>query len=179
MIHTKSNFLSQDEINQILEKHNHDLIESQIVKDDSTDCIDTSVRNNLSTFIQNEDNTLALKIAKHIHIVNKEEYKFQLIGCEPLQLSHYKPGMFYKKHLDVLSLLEDTQRKITFVIQLTPEENYEGGELVIHTSSTPNYVTKKQGSIVVFPSFLLHEVNPILSGERFSLVGWCYGLRLK
>ena len=31
------------------------------------------------------------------------------------------------------------------------------------------------GAVVVFPSFQLHRVFPVLSGERYSLVVWLHG----
>ena len=32
-----------------------------------------------------------------------------------------------------------------------------------------------QGAVVVFPSYQLHRVYPVLSGERYSLVVWMHG----
>ena len=36
-----------------------------------------------------------------------------------------------------------------------------------------------RGSIVVFPSFLYHEVKPITKGTRYSLVVWFIGKPFK
>ena len=34
---------------------------------------------------------------------------------------------------------------------------------------------KEQGCLIVFPSYVLHEVTPIIKGERNSLVVWTTG----
>jgi PKHD-type hydroxylase len=175
MFYTKDNILTQEEIQQIFDSKEYKFTQSSLLSDG----VDANIRNSLDTFLQDEFQWLSLKIAKHIHIINKEHYKFQLIACESLQLTHYKEGMFYKAHLDIEPFTEDTQRKLTFVIQLSNENDYDGGDLIIHTSSIPSYAPRQQGSITVFPSFLLHEVTPITRGERYSLVGWCYGIRLR
>lgn len=33
----------------------------------------------------------------------------------------------------------------------------------------------EQGTLISFPSFMLHRISPLLAGERRSLVGWCMG----
>ena len=52
--------------------------------------------------------------------------------------------------------------------------DYEGGELVIceHEDADP---VKAIGSVIVFPSFLEHQVRKIVKGERWSLVAWVHG----
>ena len=39
--------------------------------------------------------------------------------------------------------------------------------------------TLEVGTVVVFPSFVWHKVEPIIKGTRFSLVGWYLGERFK
>ncbi len=38
---------------------------------------------------------------------------------------------------------------------------------------------KKQGTLIVFPSYTLHEVTPVTKGERNSLVTWVTGKPFK
>jgi len=72
-------------------------------------------------------------------------------------------------------------RKISMTINITDPVDYEGGELKFdlgnHTQNrilTANQA-RKQGSIVVFPSFLDHCVTPVTRGTRYSLVLWSLG----
>jgi len=38
---------------------------------------------------------------------------------------------------------------------------------------------KEQGTLILFPSYTLHEVKPITKGERNSLVSWVTGKQFK
>lgn len=55
---------------------------------------------------------------------------------------------------------------------------YEGGEFWVNPSR-PFQVTdfKDAGDLIVFPSLLWHEVKPVTSGTRHSLVTWFNGPR--
>ena len=54
-------------------------------------------------------------------------------------------------------------------------DNYKGGELEFKDSHKNISLNLTKGDMVVFPSFLLHRVKPILDGTRISLVGWIVG----
>ena len=34
---------------------------------------------------------------------------------------------------------------------------------------------KKQGTLIMFPSYMLHEVKPVTKGERITLTYWMVG----
>jgi PKHD-type hydroxylase len=93
---------------------------------------------------------------------------------EPLQISEYGVGHFYDWHLDIGKGAASI-RKISFVVQLSEETDYAGGELEllsnIHTKTQP----KTRGTIVLFPSYILHRVTRVTRGTRMSLVGWVGG----
>jgi len=78
-------------------------------------------------------------------------------------------------------------RKISVTCQLTDGSEYTGGELQFDTRSydphmrdeDKHVITSKEilpkGSIVVFPSFVWHRVQPVTRGTRYSLVIWNLG----
>lgn len=72
-------------------------------------------------------------------------------------------------------------RKISVTINLSREETYEGGLLKFdfgpHAQTRFKECTeiKKQGSMIVFPSFQYHQVTPVTKGTRYSLVVWITG----
>ena len=73
-------------------------------------------------------------------------------------------------------------RKISVTINLTDPVNYEGGNLKFdfgpHSSKERFYECteiRPQGSMIIFPSFLHHQVTPVTKGVRYSLVAWCVG----
>ena len=70
-------------------------------------------------------------------------------------------------------------RKLSMVLQLTDPSQYEGGNLQLMTSGEPITVRKQRGLVVVFPSYVLHQVTPVTNGNRQSLVSWITGPTFK
>lgn len=72
-------------------------------------------------------------------------------------------------------------RKLSMTLNLNAPNNYEGGNLTFDFGSHALKrfheceEIKPQGSLVVFPSFLYHQVTPITQGTRYSLVLWSLG----
>lgn len=73
-------------------------------------------------------------------------------------------------------------RKISMTINLNPPGEYEGGELEFdfgpHATENRFFICdeiKPQGSIIIFPSFIHHQVKPVTRGTRYSLVMWQLG----
>ena len=105
---------------------------------------------------------------------NRQLYKLDLYGfTEKLQFTEYEgQGSHYDWHPDIGPNM--TKRKISIVVQLSDEKDYEGGELLINTGQLL-VPSKSQGSVILFPSFLMHKVEPLRSGNRYSLVSWVSG----
>jgi PKHD-type hydroxylase len=69
-------------------------------------------------------------------------------------------------------------RKLSVVVQLSNPRDYEGGEFQFSEVESPSSdLWSKQGSILVFPSYLTHRVTEVTSGVRYSLVSWIRGPR--
>jgi len=115
---------------------------------------------------------------------NNSLWKFDLTGFwEDCQYTTYeasskKNGDFYDYHLDIDGSY-GVQRKISIVVQLSDQEDYEGGELELKTSKNSYVADKSKGSILLFPSFCLHKVHPVTKGKRNSLVLWVSGMPFK
>jgi len=58
-------------------------------------------------------------------------------------------------------------------VQLSDPAAYLGGDLLLTLTGT--HVSREQGSLIVFPSFLQHVVSPVIRGTRHVLVGWVHG----
>ena len=94
---------------------------------------------------------------------------------EPGQFTHYPKGGFYQWHMDndVLGKHQPPVRKISMTLLLSPEHEFEGGELeFMHKGKTAKL---KQGQAIFFASWLQHRVKPVTRGERKSLVMWFGG----
>jgi PKHD-type hydroxylase len=84
----------------------------------------------------------------------------------------------YKWHQD-MGAYPLNYRKISIVVQLSDESEYEGGELQMNPGGNIISVPKGLGTLCFFPSFLLHRVTPLNSGVRLSLVTWFRGANLR
>ena len=77
---------------------------------------------------------------------------------------------------------ENTQmiRKLSFTIQLSDPDDYEGGNVILLTEEGMKYVVpRKKGTIILFDSRTQHCVNKVKKGVRKSIVGWVVGPRWK
>jgi PKHD-type hydroxylase len=116
---------------------------------------------------------------------NKKFYAFDLDYIQPLQYSVYDSNAngHYEWHQDWGSAVFDPNRpelcrKLSFTLQLSDPADYEGGRLEINYGQ--DYAREsefylEQGSLISFPSYMLHRISPVTRGTRKSLVGWCVG----
>jgi|TARA_R110000787_G_scaffold280713_1_gene391588 PKHD-type hydroxylase len=111
--------------------------------------------------------------------LNSEHFNFDLDGFhEPLQLCSYheEEQGEYKWHQDFGGPF---CRKLSLVLQLSDPSEYEGGNLQIKASTNVITLKKQRGIITVFPSWTLHQVTPVVKGNRQSLVAWIAGPQFK
>lgn len=75
----------------------------------------------------------------------------------------YTRGDRYQRHMDGSP---GQNRKLTAVALLTDPSEYEGGLLRLYYQPVIFPAPRTRGTILVFPSWLEHEVLPITSGRR-------------
>jgi PKHD-type hydroxylase len=111
--------------------------------------------------------------------LNEKFFNFDLFGLnEGFQFTNYEaPSGKYGKHID--RGMNMVVRKLSISIQLTNPEEYEGGELYLYNDDKGTLMNKTQGTLILFPSYVLHEVMPVTKGERNSLVTWVTGKQFK
>ena len=80
----------------------------------------------------------------------------------------------YGAHIDA-SRSDMYDVKMTLLINLS-ETDYEGGDLIINNKVTD---FRRPGSVIMFNSYLLHEVTPVTKGERISLAYFIQGPKFK
>ena len=112
-------------------------------------------------------------------IVHDESKEFVgLIGLgDELQLLHYRSDDgqgHYDWHVDI-GHGTAACRKLSLSIMLSPEDKYKGGDLEVDNHGTTVKAFREQGSINMFPSYMLHRVTPVTEGERWVLVIWING----
>lgn len=114
------------------------------------------------------------RLIQHASQLNQQALGFEIDQVESLQLLSYGPGQHYDWHVDI-GTFELAYRKLSLVAFLSDPADFEGGELELFFSDQPTTVQRNRGTLVVFPSFVLHRVRAIASGRRFSLALWLRG----
>ena len=94
----------------------------------------------------------------------------------------YKPKTVanMSEHLyeDCINLEQETVRKLSFIVQLSDPDEYEGGNVQFLGADKKSYFApRKRGSVIVFDSRTPHRVCKVTKGTRKSLVGWVVGPR--
>jgi SM-20-related protein len=86
-------------------------------------------------------------------------------------LAHYRPGDFYRTHLDAFR--GEANRIISLVCYLNRDwSDGDGGELVLHTAAGALSVQPLYRTVVLFLSEEVpHEVRPARR-DRYSVTGW-------
>jgi len=119
-------------------------------------------------------------IEKLMQKTNRNHFGFDgMTLTEPAQYTEYPEGGFYDWHIDsdINCAHEPPVRKISMTCLLSPESEFEGGDLEI--MSEGKVAKLKQGQIVFFASFVRHRVKPVIKGNRKSLVMWFGGTPLR
>lgn len=136
-----------------------------------------NLRKSSVMFIDNttENDWIYSKLASLAINCNNERYSFDLLGFhQELQLTRYSDGDFFDWHLD-FGAGEISARKLSMTVQLSDPNDYEGGDLQFMINQEIVNAPREKGTIVIFPSFILHRVTPITKGTRQSIVGWVSG----
>ena len=140
----------------------------------------------------------------YIQRANRENFLYDLrcIDGESMQYTRYSEGQYYTWHSDagltecykpitvgnrVEGLGQDfvnenveMVRKLSFAMQLSDPDDYEGGNVQLIDEGGKNYIVPRQrGTIVLFDSRTQHRVLKVTKGMRKSIVGWTVGPRWK
>ena len=111
---------------------------------------------------------------------NIEYFRFDLTHLTALQYTVYNGSDHsnYQKHLDLGRQFPN--RKLSFSVQLSEDTEYAGGDLRFHyVKNQPEVAPRQKGTVIFFPSWIVHDVTPVTQGTRRSLVGWVNGPNFK
>ena len=143
------------------------------------------------------DQWIYKEIHPFIHEANKTAgWNFDWDFSESCQFTKYGVGQHYCWHCDSWDKPYDKPndlnshgkiRKLSVTVSLSDPSEYEGGNLEFDFRNQVDWERNKKskikecteirprGSIIVFPSFVWHRVNPVTRGTRYSLVIWNLG----
>ena len=121
---------------------------------------------------------LYYRIWKWAKIANDDNWHFDIEGFQdnPQYTMYNGEGSKYDWHTDLGGDGID-HRKIS--MSLLIEDCTEGGVLEFKRGKENTPIDLKAGDAVFFPSWLMHRVTPVVSGNRTSLVSWISGKPFK
>ncbi len=194
----------------VVEELNNDLKDNFDKEFDSSRLLggdlNNNIRNSLNAWIPSE-HWIGGFLWNYVLKVNRENFLYDLdfIDGGSMQYTCYKEGMFYNWHTDggitnnykplILDNhnndIQETRadyvdrkvekvRKLSFSLQLSDHDDYEGGNVEFFDENRRKFVAPRQrGSIIFFDSRTIHRVTKIRNGTRRSIVGWVVGPRWK
>ena len=168
----------------------------------SNDNLDTKRRSSTNAWIPST-HWVAGFLWHYISKANRENFLFDLtnIDGETLQYTRYGPGDFYNWHNDAaiginykpqatdnlmfkeaaddfISTSCEKMRKLSFIMQLSDPEDYEGGNVqFLDDNKQLFFAPRKKGTVILFDSRTQHRVLKVTKGVRKSIVGWTVGPR--
>jgi len=146
--------------------------------------VDQSIRNTYSYSLTNKHTSLthchrfnllhylfSTAIKQYFETIKLQDYNFDQVTIQNIDILKYKEGGFYKYHVDHFNLIPRT-----FSCIMLLNNDYEGGEICFRYPDTTGewLIDKKPGRIIVWPSNFLypHRVKPVTKGTRYSVVSW-------
>jgi PKHD-type hydroxylase len=86
-------------------------------------------------------------------------------------ISRSGPGDGYGRHVDN-AFMDGGRSDLSFTVFLSAPDHYEGGALVLEQPHGEEAFRLPAGHALIYPSTLLHRVEPVSDGERLVAVGW-------
>lgn len=106
--------------------------------------------------------------------MNNDSWKFKITHSNQSEYLKYGNKGHYKSHVDTeLAPSRKETRKITVLAFLN--DDFEGGKFYLRNGDTPIYPPQEKGTVLAFPSFIMHGVEPVENGIRRSIVTWLCG----
>jgi predicted 2-oxoglutarate/Fe(II)-dependent dioxygenase YbiX len=114
-----------------------------------------------TTWIQNRLNNV-------VNMINRMYFNFKLTLFKEFQLLEYAENGFFDWHVD---LAGKSTRKINTVVFLSELKDYQGGQLSFNIAKIPGMkdIVQEQGTMILFPAYRAHKVEPVTRGTRYSL----------
>ena len=103
---------------------------------------------------------------------------FQLTGSKKLNYNTYQKDEEYTWHMDATVRSPIRDIKLTCLLNCS-DNDYKGGDLYLFRDKDVKVETFGPGSAVVFPSFISHKVEKIISGSRATLAIWMNGPKFR
>lgn len=107
--------------------------------------------------------------------LNESSYQFDLNGFdENFYYLSYGEGDHFGWHIDT-GYQTNAPRKLSLVLQLSSPKEYEGGDFDVLIAHDHARALRQKGTVIGFPSYKVHRVTPVTSGQRRTLTMFVTG----
>ncbi|WP_009632485.1 prolyl hydroxylase family protein [Synechocystis sp. PCC 7509] len=148
--------------------------------------VETQVRSNELLYL-GETNTLLQStnqlLLNRIYLIQEtlyQNYRVKFSQIETCSILRYRPGQFYKRHIDNLLLASRREeaslgvptRDVSIVGYLN--DDFVGGETFFDRQNL-KFIPQK-GSVIVFPSYYTHphQSLPVTQGCKYAFTSWLF-----
>jgi len=179
---------SQQELAAILQMTKSMELKTGTVAQRENSKLSTSVNQEIRTsktafFSLNSSNRWIFeKLDEVLLAMNSEYFQMNVWGYDEIQYSEYREedSGEYRWHMDTNLSSENIEpnggmRKLSMSLLLN--DDFEGGKFQMNLSSEkkPQTIEMAAGTLILFPSFMLHQITPVTKHIRKSLVLWLVG----
>jgi hypothetical protein len=109
--------------------------------------------------------------------INHQVWQYNITHSNQSEFLMYDVNGKYETHVDTWHQRSNEIRKLTVLAFLN--NDFEGGKFYIQNSHERFYPQQTPGTVLVFPSFMPHGVEPVTKGIRYSIVTWMVGKYFK
>lgn len=106
------------------------------------------------------------KLRGWVATLNEQIWRFDVTRFSEMSVVRYETGDEVGLHMDLN--MEYCERKLAALVQLSPAGSYEGGMLGFGLPLVA--ASCEQGSLLVFPVWVPHQVAPVVSGVRHTAI---------
>jgi hypothetical protein len=142
------------------------------IGNDSVGSINKSIRDTERVLLPRHTGIGATLTATGLN-ANHYWWKYNITHSNQTEFLIYKPDGHYQAHVDTVPEHSDETRKLTALAFLN--DDYEGGKFFLNADGRPYYPPQEKGTVLVFPSYMIHGVAPVTKGIRYSAVTWLVG----
>lgn len=188
-----NDIFSNEELDKIIDycENNKNLLDGTLSGGDEMPYI----RKSKVQFHYPNDETIWMfdKMNDFLNYINTNYYNFDLWGYEFFQYAEYlgTDGGKYDFHTDMLTtdltesnkaIFNSGTRKLSLTLLLSdPDTDFEGGEFQISASGDElaETINAQKGTVIAFPSFMVHRVKSVTAGIRKSITVWVVGPKFR
>jgi len=167
-----NNFYSSTECKDILSFANSNLTKEYVDVPGSGKNVETSI------FSIDPSNLIFEKLFRTVTECNESNFGLKLFDRYPNRgnLNVYSGNANnYEYHMDATSPGDMKDLKLTAILNIS-QESYQGGSFEMFTGKHEEINSVSiPGNLLIFPSFLYHRVNPVVTGVRITASFWFYG----